>query len=526
MSQLMTSKYEAVKGFIIAQANALGNASPIVENARNSQVHHLIASFKKMKPDHADATSMLTTLSADKSGAFTDEQRHRLSEVVSEVMHGDLPAADDSSMTQTHLYTYEYYSHADWDIFTNSSVSLRNKIEHMLRQWIAFGLLNPSEPTCRIGLATILVANATELSPTDAYDTMKDLKATLKVLREKSGRPRTMRTFPMDVKDFVMLYPNVYANDAPPVACKMDTSSIRLMSDKSRIPCRASNRTVARGTSVAPRQSSSFPTSSTAALPSSSQAPTDLLMQMVNFMMRSNGQGDVPITVFNQQNRQSPPSRPSSSAAGGSAGGAPVLALTDAPAQVQGLDGVGAGLPRASTIPTITDGLLGGGPVATMSPTASSFAPSQDRMLALVGQHIEQKSTKRRRYNSKTNPGAEEELAAAKASMLEDDGGSGVRVAPLKKPAAAAAPVAAKPAAPATSIAGLPPLNMSGSNTRWGGGRLYCDAAKMLFRVYRRAGDKADTKVSFRKDSSEAGLQAAWAKACEKIVQDARPAAA
>jgi hypothetical protein len=241
--------FRASSEFLAVQTTGFGAAHPLVVQSQKTELMHLTQVFRHEKPDRADITSLLAHIQADTTEVFTKAQKDQLMEVASlQLQQKHATDVDDSShgskKMQTHLYTYNYYSDDSWSVFGGTG-SYKIKFNKMSKDWLAWGLRFPSSPTFRIGLATIIVASKTEVTPTHALDLMKEFNTEFKVVRDAYPGDATLKVFPVSSNDFKTMYPAKLADD---VRCREDINKIREASDKRVIPCRINN------SSISPRQ--------------------------------------------------------------------------------------------------------------------------------------------------------------------------------------------------------------------------------------------------------------------------------
>ena len=76
---------------------------------------------------------------------------------------------------QTHLYSYHYYTEEHWSIW-GGIAPMVTKFKAMSRIWIGWGLVYPSGPTYRVGIATIIAASESDVVATLAHELLKNFK--------------------------------------------------------------------------------------------------------------------------------------------------------------------------------------------------------------------------------------------------------------------------------------------------------------------------------------------------------------
>ena len=149
-------------------------------------------------------------------------------------MQPDLYAAQKM---QTHLYSYNYYSADQW-AFWYSLATMIEKYKEMSRIWLSWGLVYPSGPTFRVGLATLIAASGEVATSTSAFKQMETFKIEFKAIRGARPAQGTLKTFPSHAPAFAMLHPNRLPSF---VDCRVDENVITEHACKEHIPIKANN---------------------------------------------------------------------------------------------------------------------------------------------------------------------------------------------------------------------------------------------------------------------------------------------
>ena len=99
-------------------------------------------------------------------------------------------------MCQTHEYSYHYYTAEDWAMIL-SDATIKEKMRYLAKVWLKWGLVYPSGPTFRVGLATIIVASKSTIDADTAYELLAEFTAEFRNMRGlKSSCRTTFKLFP------------------------------------------------------------------------------------------------------------------------------------------------------------------------------------------------------------------------------------------------------------------------------------------------------------------------------------------
>ena len=643
----MLAAYQGVVKFIAAQKAVLGEHHAIIRQTQEGQVRHLVSVIRTAERDLEDGTSLLHALGTDDSGAFSEEQRVHLSVVVSEAHMVDvmptLPKAGAmGKKPQTHRFTYNYYTEESWSVFCDQTVSLKTKYQRVSADWLyTFGIRVPSEPTYRIGLATVCVASTMQVSGRQAYDMLQEFKNEFRIKRDHHiGGAATLLTFPSQPIEYRNLFPTAYDADMLPVPCRVDVNAIVQMAHPKCLACRSSNNIIRVPSSGLARSSTGGE--------NRGNSHNQLLIDMMQYVMGKD------CDAGRCLDGRSPRAPSSASKRMASHRAEELVEGDDAESHAERESPLkSAKIGDRAIQPAATSGWATATPLVDIErePSEAKIGSSKvgvDHCADLVRVHLEEKKKKAEAISdkahakikgSKTKAAAEKafrELEAATsalkaidgdeamepladapaggaaegvcaaglgeddefaegagdegaaavlkrpsdaaivAGLAEDDeiaeetadeGDSVVLKRPavaaviaglaeddevaeeadavvLKRPSAAAVVVVAPPAvlarpaaAPAAVVAlkrpaaapaavdipGMPPFSLE--PIHWAGGRIYHSAKKNGFRVYRRSSDRVDQMAHYPKGSTLAWqMQDAFRRACQKIIDDPRPA--
>ena len=241
----MLPSYKSSTSFLKEQRLSLGDGHKLIPTTQMSEMHHLMKLFRNANADRDDITATLSAIRGDESGAFTEEQRTQLMEIVSGVMTSaeatlvDAAAAGAQKM-QTHAFSFNYYNEETWSLLCSDKPN-PTKFREISRQWISWGLRFPSGPTFRIGLATILASTSTEISPLQAHSLIGEFNNIFKDVRDAHSGDATLRVFPSQPRDFKSMYPDLALPVDAMVDSRVPEKKIREFTNKRCIPLRGNN---------------------------------------------------------------------------------------------------------------------------------------------------------------------------------------------------------------------------------------------------------------------------------------------
>ena len=182
----------------------------------------------------------------DKTGVFSQAQKESLIEAASvrlstTVVAGGVVALQADlhagQKLQTHLHSFRYYSEAQWVVWFSLATML-TKFRDMSRIWLGWGLIYPSGPTFRVGLATIIVASGSVVSSTTAHEQLEEFKTEFKIIRGARPTKGTLKIVPSQAMAFNLLYPERLPSY---VDCRADSTLIEEHACKEHIPIKANN---------------------------------------------------------------------------------------------------------------------------------------------------------------------------------------------------------------------------------------------------------------------------------------------
>ena len=243
----MLAAYVASSEMLALQRATLGETHPTVAGSTKSEIAHLSNIFRQSPPDRDDVTKFMAHVNHDRCGVFTKTQKDslidaaaiRLSTTVAidgvAEIHSDLRAGQ---RLQTNLFSFRYYTAAQWTIFCSLVTSMVVKFREMSRIWLSWGLVYPSGPTFRIGLATLHVASDSIVSSKTAHEQLDEFKEEFKIIRGHRRIGATLKTFPSQPSAYSLLYPSQLPSF---VDCRVDSKLIEEHACKEHIPIKANN---------------------------------------------------------------------------------------------------------------------------------------------------------------------------------------------------------------------------------------------------------------------------------------------
>ena len=539
----MLAAYIASSDLLVQQRDALGDDHPEIENTAKTEVAHLTAIFRRAAPCRTDVTQLMAYVHRDTVRSFSEAQRKSLMAVASVrlsttvvtdgvvYMQPDLYAAQK---LQTHLYSYNYYSADQW-AFWYSTATMIEKYKEMSRIWISWGLLHPSGPTFRVGLATLIAASGEVATSTSAFKQMETFKIEFKAIRGSRPPLGTLKTFPRHASSFVILHPNRLPSY---VDCRVDEHVITEHACKEHIPIKSNNARLLRKTT--PVEAGSAADAAPHGLTVANVLQYVLGRSSSSSPPPARRRSQSPIDNGRELHRRIPP-----------LGDAPTP-RSDEPAPLArgGVDDGVASSPVAKAIQQVEHAAAAAPVVDAGGDPTGKVARREklDHVDALLASYRIAKSAmtkkpaganKRRKKaaEEESEDESEDENADEEEASIDEKAPPKARVSAASKDKAKAA-AAKKAAAASTHIeppptiakrpSGVKPLRSSefprvdpDASVYWGGGRVY-KAKGNLVRVYARKEDRSDKRFAF---TDKASLNAAWIKACRVIVDDPRPVA-
>ena len=163
----MIAAYDSTLELVSRQVHALGADHAVTKQSIAQNWTSLCQFIRSSTPSQSDVASFIDHLrqsTEKKRGCFSSEQTASLIEAAStaQLHHGsELAVTADKygqQKEQKHLFSFRYYSEAVWSVFLDKTAAMPKKRRVMFKEWLDWGLIFPSAPTMRIGLATLLVA--------------------------------------------------------------------------------------------------------------------------------------------------------------------------------------------------------------------------------------------------------------------------------------------------------------------------------------------------------------------------------
>ena len=245
----MLSAYIASVEFITTQADVMGPDHRCVASTQVSEAIQLTKIIRTTQPDRSDITALMKHVKSDKSNAFSTTQQQsfmeaasiRLSSTVTDdgtpSLHMDMHG---SQKLQTHDYTYNYYTEDEW-AYWGGTASMLQKFTRMSKAWLKWGLVFPTGPTFRTGLATLMVASppTSTYTPTHVHALFEEFVSEFRNLRNVHSVVPTFKKFPFHPDAFIVLHPERLDKV---VDCRVDVDLIRESATKEHIPIKVSNK--------------------------------------------------------------------------------------------------------------------------------------------------------------------------------------------------------------------------------------------------------------------------------------------
>lgn len=278
-------------------------------------MQHFVESVKDMPRDLVDCTAVHDELDKE-DGPFSSEQRLAMKRAVSAHMANSPALAAGSgsgsgdSKAQTHLYIHNYITDKLWCSLLSKDVSFDGKLEGVASFFIdQLRLRHPNEDTSKNAVAIVALCCGRELTPDEAYGSLNKFKAKIVAKRGLKPEASSLRLFPEDPTDFMVMYPQAYIECEPPVATRLDPNRIRQSTRKDLMPARSSNKNISRHSPSPPsdRRSPGL----------SLGAGENLFQNCLSYVLRGEGHApsaapadDIGLNIFGQLANRPP--RPSS----------------------------------------------------------------------------------------------------------------------------------------------------------------------------------------------------------------------
>ena len=557
----MLAQYRAVVRYVIAETRLHGQGSEQAIQGKATQLQQLVQLFSTSTPDRNDATDLLLELADDdKTHVFDADERKKIATIVSTRIRTDSGPKSHCTKGQLFFYPENYLEEKRWSMYLSKDYSMNDKMDDMVEFLLEKGCVWAKEKTCVacVGLLSVCQkrSHGIKHSPAQTYQLVLDFKNFLEAKRQSGGHNVTMRVFPENVADFLMLHAACYIEGHPPVECRVSRKELAHAKTKHQTPARSNNRLLRDASAVSNRQREER------------GAATDpLLAAVVNAMSR--GFVDPYVPPRRKDPRTVPNIEEVESAEEEEVRGAGVLARRDAIADRPAADIADAMEARTRMAGTVelksrssnskggvaltnVDRMLdrveaavdGNRSKATAAAKAASKKAAGEKQAK--GKAKGRKGKKPAMIEDDVDDEGEEvgrELLKRKAKIFEaeedddeedaeeDDEEEEARQTPraLKRPSAriAAKRPAAKEASKSLTKPGFPANSKERPSPQkepmhWRGGRIYCDLKNARLRCYRRVGDRIEKQKGFDPNSRKS-FKEAWNACLGMIVEDERP---
>ena len=250
IGSIMFPAYVASRDFLDRQSAQLGVHHSCVAMSAEKETLHLCTIFRQCVTDREDVNRLLECIHNDKSIAFNKEQKDSLVVAASQCLSSAISTHTDGQggqKLQTNLHSFSYYTVDQWATFTSLD-PMETKFNEMARAWLGWGLVYPSGPTFRVGLATLIVASGTKIGPIKAHQLMGDFKTLFGDIRKRKPGRVTFQIFPPQASAFQSVYPDLLPSC---VDSRVSTNDIEDLATSVHIPINANNQRLVCKTSPA-----------------------------------------------------------------------------------------------------------------------------------------------------------------------------------------------------------------------------------------------------------------------------------
>jgi hypothetical protein len=187
-------------------------------------------------------------------GKFTPEQRHKLAKLTKSVTTSDVVQGTTRAghTMQSNKFAHKYLP-ARLRALLSSQELLKHKFQHTASFFTNnLGLRHPDENTKRMAVVIVLIASGLDPDPDEDYRYVREFGAIIDQKRSEIQTIQTLVDFPEDVNGFMVIYPNAYGNEDPPVACRIDEATIMERCRSDITQRRGTNSKVSRQQSSSP----------------------------------------------------------------------------------------------------------------------------------------------------------------------------------------------------------------------------------------------------------------------------------
>ena len=205
---------------------ASGTQGTDLEAIQANQVQSLLEFVGCTKLDLPEATRSMHTLNA--TTAFTASHKTELNKAITNKVNGGEVRTSSkpkqSDMKQEHLYIYNYLPATIWDALEDTTASDDDRVD-VLADFVldVLGLPYPNVNTEKV---MVMILNDAQKRRNNMQG-YKDLYDKINAAINRKRSYRTQRSFPVNVEDFIRLYPDRYDKDDPPIATRVCAKRIR-----------------------------------------------------------------------------------------------------------------------------------------------------------------------------------------------------------------------------------------------------------------------------------------------------------
>lgn len=222
----MQGALRAAISYIEASALA-GTQAPMITTITEGRVHNLKSMLGRTPTDLLDMTASISLLGS--TSVFTAEQRSSLVQAIHAKMSSDdVGAKNVDTKAQSHPFIENYLTNSLWDQLFDKSLSEYDRVRNVVNfLHNRNGCKYPDTSSRRRFVAIILLASEQKMTPQSAkacFDLFAAVNVKMRAIR--AHVPSTCRSFPLDVQDFMALYPDMYDVDDPPIPSRFSRSSI------------------------------------------------------------------------------------------------------------------------------------------------------------------------------------------------------------------------------------------------------------------------------------------------------------
>ena len=458
---------------------------------------HMRDVVPSMARDLEDSQKLMLELNKA-SEVFSPDDRKEIGEIVAHHMQASSETKEGKgTKMQKNKYLQHYMSDTLWKKFQDPSIDWDTKKEEGADFLIMIRCLHPDDETYKLLLAILAECHSKRLTPTDAYNEIKNLKEKMTNKRPLSNATPALAAYPKDVSEFMRRFNDVYPQCDPPVASKIEANKLQQAMRKDKMPTRNTNS--AYDNNAVGRNATS----------SGSQyeqhAQQDFMMRMMcGYMMGNNPNfnADGNRGASRDRRRETPALKDSPRN--------PTLAITD-------------GSVNDKEAPTATDSTATGA-ASSKFDAISVLERTKAAMLAKKNADAAGKKTqgqgkgKKRPIDDMSSADEDEEGVEEESEEEEGD-----RPIVSKRPAAKNpnAKVDKKPASCSEGLDAKP--KPTTKPTAYNGGRIYFKKGKNIFRVYKRSGDKIESTVTGADPKKKTDFAKAWKLSLKYIDDDTRP---